>query len=151
MNREARILRNTDKRRSRHGAPRHGALIAALVAACTAVLIAPGGAQETADPRLGGVLFAKHCGICHAIDLPQTVFGPHLVDVFGREAGSARNYRYTYEMQTSGIVWNEDTLDALIAEPQRLIPGTNMYFRGLPNPQNRAHIIAYLKQQSGAE
>lgn len=146
MNCEARILRKTDKRRSRHRALR-----AALVAASAAVLIAPGGAQQSADPRLGGVLFANHCGICHAIDLPQTVFGPHLVDVFGREAGAVRNYRYTYEMQTSGIVWNEETLDALIADPQRLVPGTNMYFRGLPDPQDRAHIISYLKQQAGAD
>ncbi|MEX2671315.1 MAG: c-type cytochrome [Phycisphaeraceae bacterium] len=123
-------------------------LAAVLVA--TAFSAGSAGAQD-GDPRLGEVLFDNHCGICHAIDLPHTVFGPHLVDVFGREAGAVSNYRYTYEMRTSGIVWDEETLDALITDPQGLVPGTNMYFRGVPDPANRAHIIAYLKQKSQAD
>lgn len=117
----------------------------------TPLFAGPAGAQDVADPELGEVLFDSHCGICHAIDRPHTVFGPHLVGVFGREAGSVRTYRYTYEMRTSDIVWDEETLDALIANPQSVVPGTNMYFRGVPDPAERAHIIAYLKQQSGAD
>ncbi len=62
-----------------------------------------------------------------------------------------RGYRYSYEMRTSGIVWDEETLDALIANPQEVVPGTNMYFRGLPDASDRADIIAYLKQQSQAD
>src|SRR5690606_30773188 len=109
---------------------------------------ASAGAGEAGDPRRGELLFRNHCGICHAIDLPHTVFGPHLVDVFGREAGMVPNYRYSYDMGVSGIGWDEATLDVLIADPQKLVPGTNMYFRGVPDPAERAHIIAYLKQQS---
>ena len=108
-------------------------------------------ARKAGDPRRGELLFGNHCGICHAVDLPRTVFGPHLVDVFGREAGSVPNYRYTYEMGVSGIVWDEESLDALITDPQGLVPGTNMYFRGVQDPVERAHIIAYLKQQSQSD
>jgi cytochrome c len=54
-------------------------------------------------------------------------------------------------MGVSGIVWDEESLDVLITNPQELVPGTNMYFRGVPDPAERAHIIAYLKQRSGAE
>ena len=122
-----------------------------VVVATTTLFAGATVAQEAADPELGQVLFENHCGICHAIDLPRTVFGPHLVDIFGREAGSVRGYRYSYEMRTSGIVWDEETLDALIANPQGLVPGTNMYFRGLPDASDRADIIAYLKQQSQAD
>lgn len=125
--------------------------LAMVLVVSTAVCAGPAGAQDAADPELGQVLFDNHCGICHAIDLPRTVFGPHLVGVFGRKAGSVGGYRYSYEMRTSGIVWDEETLDTLIANPQRAVPGTNMYFRGIPDPADRAHIIAYLKQQSGAE
>jgi cytochrome c len=117
----------------------------------TALVAASAGAEEAGDPRRGELLFRNHCGICHAIDLPHTVFGPHLVDVFGREAGTVPNYRYSYEMGVSGIVWDEETLDVLIANPQEIVPGTNMYFRGVPAPAERAHIIAYLKQRAGAE
>lgn len=122
-----------------------------MVLVTTALFAGSTEAQEAADPELGQVLFDNHCGICHAVDLPHTVFGPHLVDVFGREAGSVRGYRYSYEMRTSDIVWDEETLDSLIANPQGLVPGTNMYYRGLPDAADRAHIIAYLKQQSQAE
>lgn len=122
-----------------------------VLAVSAAMFAGNAGAQETADPELGQMLFDDHCGICHAVDLPHTVFGPHLVDVFGREAGSVRGYRYSYAMRTSGIVWDEEALDALIANPQGLIPGTNMYFRGVPDPAERAHIIAYLKQKAGAD
>jgi cytochrome c len=117
----------------------------------TALGVASAGAGEAGDPQRGELLFRNHCGICHAIDRAHTVFGPHLVDVFEREAGSVRNYRYSYEMGVSGIVWDEESLDALMTDPQGLIPGTNMYFRGLPNESDRAHIIAYLKQLSQAE
>ena len=122
-----------------------------VLAVSTPLFAGPAGAEDAADPELGEVLFDSHCGICHAIDRPHTVFGPHLVDVFGREAGSVRTYRYTFEMRTSDIVWDEETLDALIANPQSVVPGTNMYFRGVPDPADRAHIIAYLKQQSGTD
>jgi cytochrome c len=124
---------------------------AAAIVVYSALSAASAGAEEAGDPRRGELLFRNHCGICHAIDLPHTVFGPHLVDVFGREAGAVRNYRYSYEMGVSGIVWDEATLDALITDPQGLVPGTNMYFRGVQDPAERAHIIAYLKQQSGAD
>lgn len=124
----------------------------AVVLVVSAVLLAVSpGAVKAGDPRLGEVLFRSHCEICHSVDLPQNVFGPHLVGVFGREAGTVAGYRYSYEMRVSGIVWEEETLDALMVDPQKLIPGTIMYFRGLPSADDRAHIIAYLKQRSGVE
>jgi len=121
---------------------------AAAIVLFSALSAASAGAEEAGDPRRGELLFRNHCGICHAIDLPHTIFGPHLVDVFGREAGSVPNYRYSYDMGVSGIVWDEESLDVLIADPQELVPGTNMYFRGVPDAAERAHIIAYLKQQA---
>ncbi|MFW6077620.1 MAG: c-type cytochrome [Hyphomicrobiales bacterium] len=124
---------------------------AVILVMTTALGVASAGAGEIGDPERGELLFRNHCGICHAIELPHTVFGPHLVDVFGREAGSVPNYRYSYEMGVSGIVWDEESLDALMADPQSLVPGTNMYFRGLPSEEDRAHIIAYLKQQSQSD
>lgn len=125
--------------------------VAVILFVSTAVVAASSGAGEAADPDLGEVLFRTHCATCHAIDLPRTVFGPHLVGVFGRKAGSVEGFRYSYELRVSGIVWDEETLDALMIDPQALVPGTIMYYRGLHNEDHRAHIIAYLKQQSAAK
>ena len=42
----------------------------------------------------------------------------------------------------------EKTLDAWLTNPQALIPGQRMNFR-VALPEDRADIIAYLRQQSG--
>jgi cytochrome c len=131
---------------------RRGKVRVAVVLVVSSFLsVASTGAEEVGDPRIGEVLFRSHCGTCHAIDRPRTIFGPHLVGVYGREAGMARSYRYTFEMSTSGIVWDEETLDALMVNPQTLVPGTNMYFSGMRDAESRAHIIAFLRQQAEAE
>jgi cytochrome c len=47
-------------------------------------------------------------------------------------------------MTASGMTWDEQTLDAFLTEPAKVLPGTTMAIR-LPNPQDRADVIAYLK------
>jgi cytochrome c2 len=48
-------------------------------------------------------------------------------------------------MADAGMVWNEETLDALLAAPGKAIPGTAKS-RGVANAEDRADIIAYLKR-----
>ena len=50
-----------------------------------------------------------------------------------------------------GLVWNEETLSAYLERPAALVKGTNMAFPGLKKPEDRANLIAYLKQETGAE
>lgn len=44
-----------------------------------------------------------------------------------------------------GITWNDDTLFIYLENPKKYIPGTKMVFAGLKKPQDRADLIAYLK------
>jgi cytochrome c len=44
-----------------------------------------------------------------------------------------------------GITWNDDTLFEYLENPKKYIPGTKMVFAGLKKPQERADLIAYLK------
>jgi cytochrome c len=66
--------------------------------------------------------------------------------LFGRQAGSLPDFDYSNAMKNSGIVWNEETLDRFLADPRGVVPGTKMTYVGIKNPQDRADLIAYLKE-----
>ena len=72
--------------------------------------------------------------------------GPSLAGVLGRKAGSLASFhRYSDALKRSGIVWNEETLDAWIANPAALVPGNDMRFQGLGDAQMRHNLVAYLQ------
>jgi cytochrome c len=63
----------------------------------------------------------------------------------GRKAGSVSGFRYSRALKSAGIVWNDATLDAFLAEPQTAFPGNAMPFPGMPDAAQRLALIAYLK------
>ena len=67
--------------------------------------------------------------------------------VFGRKAGAVAGFHYSAALKNSGITWNYQTLDRWLQNPTAMAPGTSMGFR-LSNAQERADVIAYLKQQT---
>jgi cytochrome c len=54
-------------------------------------------------------------------------------------------FEYSPAMKRSGLVWNEATLDRFLADPLKAVPGTTMTYAGIPDPRERADLIAYLK------
>jgi cytochrome c len=50
-------------------------------------------------------------------------------------------------MKKADKVWDEKTLDAYLANPRALVPGTKMIFVGLKNDEDRQNVIAYLNTQ----
>ena len=112
------------------------------VPAILLTLFATAQASADGDAGRGTTLFTR-CTSCHAVT-EQNKVGPHLSGVFGRTAGTVAGAKYSKAMTASGMTWDEQTLDAFLTEPTRVLPGTTMSAR-LPNPQDRADIIAYLK------
>jgi cytochrome c len=100
-------------------------------------------AHAAGDPAAGKVVFAK-CAVCHSAQAGENRVGPSLHGVVGRKAGSLPDYAYSPAMKTSGLTWTPDTLDAYLTDPRKKLPGIKMIFAGLPNPQDRANLIAYL-------
>lgn len=97
------------------------------------------------DPEDGEKVFNK-CRACHTADEAQNKVGPHLVGLFGRQAGSVEDFRYSPAMKESGVTWNEDTLAAYLADPRGYIKGNRMAFVGLRDEEEIADVIAYLKE-----
>ena len=100
------------------------------------------------DVKAGEKVFKK-CKACHVVTSEKNKTGPHLVNLFGREAGSLDSFKkYSKAMKASGIIWDEDTLAAYLEAPKKYVKGTRMAFAGLRKPADRDNVIAYLKQFS---
>ena len=104
---------------------------------------------KVADADIGARKFGV-CAGCHKAGRgAPDIGGPNLYGVFGQPMGqlSAR-FGYTAALTGKGGRWDAATLDAWIANPRKLVPGTNMQFIGLGDPLDRADIIAFLESQS---
>lgn len=99
------------------------------------------------DPSRGLAIY-QGCMGCHSLD--ENDVGPKHRGVVGRRAASVPGYAYSPALRASRMTWNEANLDAWLADPQRLVPGTKMYF-SVAGAQDRADIIAYLRTQRTQE
>jgi cytochrome c len=115
--------------------------MAAGTLATTVSVAAIGGL--TGDPARGKPLY-QACQACHSID--DNDLGPKHRGVVGRPAGSIADYAYSAALKSSGLTWDEATLDRWLTNPSALVPGTKMFFQ-VADAQNRADIIAFLKEQ----
>jgi cytochrome c len=111
--------------------------------AATLLLVASGPVVAAGDPAKGEALYAR-CQGCHSIERNRV--GPMHRGLFGRQAGSVDGFSYSAAMKDSGILWNETTLDAFLTAPRKLVPGTRMTYAGIADAQERADLIAWLKQ-----
>ena len=120
-------------------------LVVWLMLILGAAILTEGRAGElpSGDPTRGETIYHK-CQGCHSIDRNRV--GPKHLGLFGRHAGSLPDFDYSAAMKNSGIVWNEQTLDAFLSDPRGLVPGTKMTYAGIKNAQDRADLIAYLKE-----
>jgi cytochrome c len=109
----------------------------------TAVSLASVNATLPGDPVRGKGLY-QACAGCHSLD--DNDLGPRHRGVVGRRAGSVEDYSYSAALKASGLTWDEATLERWLTNPSALVPGTKMFFK-IDDPQSRADIIAYLKEQ----
>lgn len=58
------------------------------------------------------------------------------------------DYAYTDANKAKGVIWGEGTLFEYLENPKKYIPGTKMAFAGLKKPQERADVIAFLKDST---
>jgi cytochrome c len=89
------------------------------------------------------------CAACHTLDPGRHLTGPSLAGMWDRKAAALESFpRYSSALKGSGIVWNERTLDAWIANPQQSVPGNYMLFRGIADERTRADLVAFLRAAS---
>ncbi len=102
-------------------------------------------AQE-ADAASGERIFRQRCGSCHQIATTRNGAGPHLQGVIGRAAGSVEGFNYSPALRDSGITWTPETLEAYLANPTAMVPGTRMVQR-FNNENERRVTIEFLSSR----
>lgn len=129
-----------------------GALVASATLFAASLVMTPSAIATAASTKAKllvgnparGLSLYQSCTGCHSLDEHEV--GPKHRGVVGRRAAALPGYAYSEALKKSNIVWDKPTLDRWLAGPQKLAPGSRMFF-SVSNAQNRADIIAYLAQQ----
>jgi cytochrome c len=104
-------------------------------------------ADQKAGTR-GRQAFEKRCTGCHSTD--RIKVGPPLRGIFGRHAATHPGFPYSDSLKAAPLIWDGATLDRWLADPESVVPDTDMAFR-VSESAERMAIIAYLKQLTTRE
>ena len=94
--------------------------------------------------------FFAPCRTCHyAQKFMGHNNGPNLHRIFGKVAGKQQGFDYYSDLfRNAEFVWTPDLMYLWLADPQKMFPGSTMMSLGVPDPQRRADLIAFLQLAS---
>ena len=131
-----------------------------LCAVWLLVWAGPGLAQQSAgremlragDAERGRLAFGP-CRTCH---YPEAFMvhnnGPNLHRIFGKVAGKQAGFAYYSEpFKAAQFVWTPQLMYTWLENPMAMFPGSSMMSLGVPDPQRRADLVAFLEQASVRE
>ncbi|MEH2533786.1 cytochrome c [Bradyrhizobium sp. AZCC 1588] len=89
----------------------------------------------------------RACAACHSLERDRNMTGPSLAELWGRKAGTLPSFeRFSDALKSSGLTWDDRTLDQWLTDPQHLVPGNEMTFAGIKEAPARADLLAFLKE-----
>jgi cytochrome c len=93
----------------------------------------------------------RACVACHTLHPDEgNRAGPTLHGIFGRRIASVPGYRYSPAFREMDIVWTPETVSKLFElGPSRYTPGTKMPEQTIRDPEQRAALIRFLRDQTG--
>src|SRR6476646_3268615 len=97
-----------------------------------------------------GETTAAICKACHAFEAGQpSPIGPNLHDVVGRKIAPVEGFNYSPALKAhAGEVWTYENLNHWLTNPQAFASGTTMAFPGLPDAQQRADALLFLRSKT---
>lgn len=106
-------------------------------------------AATPADPLARGAKLFKRCQSCHSLEQEgRHKVGPNLWAIYGAKPGTKEGFKYSAAMTAMDIVWNDETLSGYLENPRKFLPGGKMSYAGLRKPEDRAAILAFLKDKT---
>lgn len=117
--------------------------LAAAIAILSSQVIA-GSAYEEVKVEAGRTLFDAECHRCHADNASDPSYGPPLVGIIGRAAGTVEGYAYSEALAGAPIVWTPAALRAWMEDNDGFMPGTKMRHVGITDRTVQDFILSYL-------
>jgi cytochrome c len=103
-----------------------------------------------ADPDRGQKI-AQKCMVCHSFPKGAAArVGPNLWGIIDNKRAHMAGFNYSDAVAHLGGTWTVQNIARFIFKPKAFIPGTKMGFGGLPDPQARADVLAFLNKESDA-
>ena len=101
---------------------------------------------EHADVAKGKQFATEVCAACHSLNEGgKPIVGPNLWGVVGGPHDHEAGFAYSAALEKfKGKPWTFAALNRWLTSPAKYAPGTHMTFAGIPNPQLRADVIAYI-------
>ncbi|MCS6890306.1 MAG: cytochrome c family protein [Rhodovarius sp.] len=104
----------------------------------------------SANLENGRALAQRLCASCHTFNEGgRNGVGPNLWNIVNK--GHAQVPGFNYSPANRALAdkpWDYEALNAFLAAPAQAMPGTRMAFAGIPNAQQRADVILYLRSLS---
>lgn len=116
-------------------------LLSVAVAWLSAVARLPAAERPHSDAAHGDRLYAEQCSLCHG-GVGEGGRGPDLRGVLGRKV-AATGFGYSAALKQADWTWTAERLQAFLAQPQRMAPGTTMTIR-VADAADRADLVAFL-------
>ncbi len=106
--------------------------------------------MATADPKRGQADTMKYaCIACHTFtNGGKAGVGPNLYGVVGGPHAHMPGFAYSPALKSKEGNWTYDELNKWLTKPSAYAPGTKMTLGGVPDPKDRADLIAYLRSLS---
>jgi cytochrome c len=112
-----------------------------VVVSLVSCAITAHGATVVGDATHGQALYESRCTACHSLD--HSRIGPAHRGVYGRHVAQVTGFDYSAALKSSLVIWNAQSLDRWLTNPEAFIPGQKMGY-SVPDPHDRADIIAFL-------
>jgi cytochrome c len=117
-----------------------------VIIALSTIALSPSAVAESGDAARGQRDF-RACAPCHSLEPDRNMTGPSLAELWGRKAGSLPSFeRYSNALKSSGIIWDDRSLDGWLTDPDRMVPDNEMPFNGIKDARGRADLLAFLKE-----
>src|SRR4051812_26045358 len=117
-----------------------------VLAISVMLLVAAPALAADGNATRGQRIFAA-CSACHSLQPDKHMTGPSLSSIWNRKAGSIASFsRYSDALKSANVTWDDQTLDAWVTSPEHVIPGNEMTFPGVKDPQQRLDLLAFLKE-----